>query len=298
MASVAVAPCDFYGLPAYRIQGPWLSLDFLAGPGLRLVGLRRTGCAENLLAELPDICWTTPWGEYRPRGGHRLMAAPEDLAMAYAPEMGDLEIQMAESGVCLRQRASAGSTIEKRIEVDLPPDKPGVRLRQALRNAGDAPIELAAWSVTQLPLGGLAVIPQPAPDPWAPAVLPNRLLALWPYARWDDPRLQVGERAVFVVARVGLGRLKIGARNTHGWMAYLRDGLVFVKRIPAEAGGTFPDLGCNSEIYCDERCIELEALGPLIRLKPGEETILEEVWEIYPADETPAELGKVIGLES
>lgn len=296
MASVAVAPCDFYGLPAYRLEGPWLSLDFLAGPGLHLVGLRRTGYAENLLAELPDVCWNTPWGEYRPRGGHRLMAAPEDLALTYAPETGAVEMRMGESGVCLQQKTSAGSAIEKWLEINLSIEKPKVHLRQVLRNVGDTPIELAAWSVTQLPLGGLAVIPQPAPDPWTPAVLPNRLLALWPYARWDDPRLQIGERAVSIVARIGLGRLKIGALNTHGWMAYLRNGLVFVKRIPVEASGPFPDLGCNSEIYCDEHCLELEALGPLIRLEPGEETALEEAWEIYPADETPDELAKVIGL--
>ena len=57
------------------------------------------------------------------------------------------------------------------------------------RNVGDRPVELAPWSITQLPLGGRVLLPQ-RPATAGHFVRPNRTLVLWPYTSWDDPRLR------------------------------------------------------------------------------------------------------------
>ncbi len=44
----------------------------------------------------------------------------------------------------------------------------------------------------------------------------------------------------------------------------------------------WPDSGCNFEINCDQCCLELESLGPLCKLVPGETVEHKEEWIILP----------------
>jgi hypothetical protein len=62
-------------------------------------------------------------------------------------------------------------------------------------------------------------------------LLPNRHLALWPYTRWRDDRLHLDDDLILVQGRAQLPPLKIGCFNRHGWIAYLRAGVLFVKRL-------------------------------------------------------------------
>jgi hypothetical protein len=39
-------------------------------------------------------------------------------------------------------------------------------------------------------------------------------------------------------------------------------------------------MGTNAQIYCDEVSIEIESLGPLVRLGPGDSVTHEERWEL------------------
>jgi hypothetical protein len=49
---------DYYTHPTHRLQNRFLSIDYLAQAGPRLVRLLVAGSDQNLLAELPDM--TTP----------------------------------------------------------------------------------------------------------------------------------------------------------------------------------------------------------------------------------------------
>jgi hypothetical protein len=74
---------------------------------------------------------------------------------------------------------------------------------------------------------------------------------------------------------------KIGAFNPMGWTAYWLGDVLFRKSFAVRPGLPHPDYDCNAEIYCDGHFIELESLGPLSRLAPGDSTVLEETWEFY-----------------
>jgi hypothetical protein len=65
---------------------------------------------------------------------------------------------------------------------------------------------------------------------------------------------------------------------------------LFVKRFGYVEGKTYPDGGSSFETFTNEDALELEALGPLTTLKPGERAELIEDWDLFadvprPTDE-------------
>lgn len=272
---------DFYGLPTRIISNAHLRLEFLAEAGPRIVRLMLAGSDENLLAEVPDVHWSTPYGEYFMRGGHRLWHAPEAIPRSSIPDNSGLVIEERDGAVRLCQPEEPETHIAKSLEIRLHEDRPAVTLRHELRNGGVWPVELAPWAITQLPLGGLAVLPQRTEPIDRDGVAPNRHLVLWPYAHWQDPRLRLEDERILIEARPQLPPFKVGYMNHHGWIGYLRQGGLFVKRFEPRTDQPHADMGCNVEVYCNDRFIELETLGPLSRLAPGQSVVHVEMWEVY-----------------
>lgn len=279
---------DFHGLPTHRIENECVGLDFLAEAGPRIVRLFLQGSDNNLLAELPDVSWPTPNGEYHVYGGHRLWHAPESRARTYVPDDSGLIVEDLPNGVRLSHPAEQVTGIAKRLEIRLHPDRAAVSLRHQLTNESIEPVECAPWAITQLRLGGTAILPQPIEPLDADGLLPNRHLVLWPYARWDDPRLRLGSEFILIEAHSHLPPLKIGYFNRHGWIAYLRAGTLFVKRFEPRSDVTHPDFNSNVEVYCNDQFIELETLAPLARLEPGQTATHDEIWELHTGVDAPS----------
>jgi hypothetical protein len=266
---------DYYGLPTRRIRNQHLSLDFLSEAGPRIVRLMLGQSDQNLLAEVPDISWSNQFGEFFLRGGHRLTHAPES-PRSYVPDGAGLIVEDLSHGVRL-QTLEAATNIRKSMDIGLSPDQPQVTLHHRLQNDGGDPIELAPWSITQMRLGGLVVMPIcTATD----GLLPDRHIVVWPYTRWHDARLRVEDDSVFVTAQPDMPPLKVGSLN-RGWLGYLIGDVFFTKRFDPLLDQLHPDRNCNVEVYCNDRFVELETLAPLIRLKPGETIEHVETWELH-----------------
>ena len=275
----------FHGLPIRSLENDHLRVDYLLEAGPRLARLILAGSTDNLLAEVPDVHWPTPWGEYHLRGGHRVAIAPEALGLSYVPDDNDLVVEDVPGGVRLIRPTEIGSGVSKSIEIQLQPDRPALTLRHAVCNDRSEPIEIAAWSITQLALGGIAVAP------WRTASVvnyhrPDRHLTLWPYTSWRDERLLVDDDYVWITARPEPQELKIGVL-AGGWLGYLRSGVFFVKRFDPQLGLLHPDLNTNAQLYCHDRFIELETLAPLAVLEPGQSSVHVETWEIYRDIDVP-----------
>ena len=129
--------------------------------------------------------------------------------------------------------------------------------------------------------GGVGIFPQPQGNTNAAGLLANRQLSIWPYTRMQDPRLVLRDDCILIHAEPALPPIKIGYFNPHGWQAYWIDGVLFVKRFDAIAGAAYPDGGCNTETYCNNKFIELESLGCLAPLAPGATIVHTETWELY-----------------
>ena len=277
-----------YQLPFASIQNEFLRLDYLTTTGPRIVGLYAVGAQGNLLAETPDVHWSTPHGEYYLRGGHRLWTAPENPFYT-CPEDG-LSVMQNDDKVILKSPVDK-SGLEKEIAIQL--DGNCVHLEHRVTWHGSEPIELAPWAITQLRLGGMAILPLSNTD----GLLPNRNLVLWPYSQIKDKRLELHDDLILLHGAGGAQACKIGNKNSQGWIACILGEALFVKRFTINESGAYPDLGCNVEAYVKDTCIELESLGTLEMLKTSEAIIYNETWEVvagnYPATlETARKLRK------
>lgn len=289
---------DFYGLPTYTVENEFIRLSVLAEAGPRIVRLGLAGSDLNLLAETPKVFWETPYGRFHIRGGHRLWHAPEQMPRTYIPDDAGVRLTPLPDGLRLEGPREPDTGLVKGMTITLDGERPFLTIDHHLRNEGVWPVECAPWAITQMAVGGTAVLPQHTGPIDEAGLLPNRQLTLWPYTRWADPRLTLADDFIFVGPDVLTEPVKIGCFNRQGWLAYCLEDILFVKQFPATDGATYPDFGCNAEIYANNTCVELESLGPLGLIPPGESISHREVWQVHrlPArPESLVELRDMIG---
>jgi hypothetical protein len=119
---------------------------------------------------------------------------------------------------------------------------------------------------------------------------PDLILSLWPHSRLNDPRVHWGEKFIAVKQDVWERPFKFGFNNAHGWAAYRNEGNVFVKSYTHNTMGTYPDGGASCEIYVCDRFAELETLGELKKVHPGNTISHLETWNLYQGVELPSDL--------
>jgi hypothetical protein len=56
---------------------------------------------------------------------------------------------------------------------------------------------------------------------------------------------------------------------------------LFVKRIPFDPKATYTDHGSNTEVYTEAGFFEVESLGPLVTLAPGQTASHTERWFLF-----------------
>jgi hypothetical protein len=273
-------PADFFGRAARRLESANCWVEVLANGGPRVVRFGLHG-GQNLFAETPTASWDGGHGTYELLGGHRFWFAPESDDCS-VPDATGLTLSAIPGAtmpaVRLVGAVEAPSGLRKTVEVRLDPDTAAISLHHVLTNEGSGTLEIAPWPITQLRLGGVAVVPLPPGDE-VPDRRPNQLVVLWPYASGADERLRIGDHRLTVTARPDRP-MKVGCLSATGTAGYLLDGLLVVLRFDPARGSIHADLGCNLEVYCDDRTIELESLGPLATLAPGQSAIHDERWEI------------------
>jgi hypothetical protein len=235
---------------------------------------------DNLFAETPQVHWPTPHGEYYLRGGHRLWTAPEDPF--YTCPEDHVNVIIEKNVVILRSNVDT-SGLEKEITFHL--NENCVELIHQVTWHGKEPIEVALWAITQLRLESMGILPQSNID----GLQPDRNLVFWPYSHVNDDRLELQDDLILIHGRASGQAFKIGSYNPHGWMACLLGNALFVKRFDVNNAQQYPDMGCTTEAYVKDSCLELETLGPLKRLNPKESLTHKETWEVT-AGEYPLNL--------
>ncbi len=234
----------------------------------------------NLFGMFPDVEAETEMGRWRAVGGHRLWTAPEASPHSYAPDDRPVEAQeLGALNIRLNGAADAAG-LEKSITLGLLPKGSDVEVRHRIVNRGSAPVEIAPWALTILD-GGTIVLPLEPYRSHGDALLPTQPLVLWPFTDLTDPRLSLESRAIRVSAEpLSNEPQKIGLANKREWAGYLNEGTLFMKRYPFLEGETYPDYGVNTEVFVKGRFMELESLGPVRRLAPGEAVDHVERWRL------------------
>jgi hypothetical protein len=273
--------------PTQSLTNGYITLEYLEEAGPRIVSLKLNDRPENILAVLPENVIETEVGDYHIWGGHRIWHAPEAMPRTYVPDDGDIQIEEIPRGVRLTQPVEALTGIQKIMEIELSPGKAEVTLRHTLINKNVWTLTFAPWSITQLNLGGIAVIPQPTASAESSGLLPNRQVVFWPYSSWQDPRFIPTDEYLFLQGDAGDQPFKVGTFNRHGWLGYLNQGVFFIKHFVPDSTREHPDRNCNTECYIWNQFIELESLGALKEVYPGEEVEHVEIWELHSAENVP-----------
>lgn len=287
--SVEITQVPYAGWPhCYRVTNGQIELIATTDVGPRIIRLGFLG-EENEFAEFKDQVGRTGGGEWRIYGGHRLWHSPEARTRTYIPDNSPIEAFVEGKRLRLVQPTEPETRVQKEIWIELEEERPRARILHILHNRGLWPIELAPWALSVMAPGGQAVIPHTQkahPD----RLLPNRAVVLWPYTDMQDPRVHWGTR--YLILRQDSTRsqpFKIGMTVYDGWCAYYRRGHCFIKKFSYQEGSTYADYGANVETYTNAEMLELETLGPLARLEPGESTEHWEEWRLVKVGEVTDE---------
>lgn len=273
---------SFLNLPnCYLVSDTVAELIVTTDVGPRILHYGLIG-GENMLGECAGEKVSTEWGEFRPYGGHRLWTAPEAKPRSYAPDNDPVSIEVTgKDAIRLRPPVERWTGVQKELELALD-GAGGVTLRHLITNLNAWRVEMGAWALTIMRGGGVAIIPQEPYGPHPEYLLPSRSLVLWPYTDMSDRRLSFGRRLILVHSDESTqSPQKIGVTNKIGWAAYLSGETLFVKRFSYEMGASYPDSGCNNEIFTAGSFIELESLSPVKSLEPGETIEHIERWQLF-----------------
>jgi hypothetical protein len=266
-----------------RLDNGTVELVATTDVGPRLIRYGLVG-GPNVLKEYAEQHGQRGGDSWRIYGGHRLWHAPEVSPRTYWPDNGPVEHEW--DGARLRLvTQEAGNGIRKEIEVRLAASGSRVDIRHRLVNLGPWDVELSPWSLSVMAPGGRAIIPQEPFRPHPDYLLPARPPVLWHYTDMSDPRWLWGKKYLQLRQDPrAITKQKVGLMNRQAWMAYARDGEVFVKRHVRPGDGAYPDLGCNQETYTDADMLELETLGPITRLAAGGGSVEHlERWSLFKA---------------
>lgn len=239
---------------------------------------------QNFLFMIPEHCGKAGGDEWRIYGGHRLWLAPEAIPFSYNPDNDKVDYLVNAYSIKLMQQKESITGVAKEMEITLSPDKNEVKVLHRVTNKNASDVELSVWPITMLATGGRAIIPQVPYGEGNDFLLPSRSLALWSYTKMNDPRWVWGEK--YIQAKQNpqyTSEQKIGVTNKQGWIAYHLNGEVLIKKFDFRAGVIYPDYHCNNEVYISENYLEIETLGPLTTLAPGEKAEHTEHWLLAKA---------------
>ena len=287
---MTITTTRYAGHEAIQIDAGSVRLMVTTSVGPRILGLL-TEDGRNHFAELPEMTLECPGSDpVHLRGGSRLWAAPEDPRVTYRPDDAPVGVEEIIDGVKLSTRPDdiAGTS----REIDIRMTGPGrVSLDYRVINRADRPQRLAAWAITMMAAGGRAWLPLLTTEFDPGGFQGQRNVVLWSYASSADPRFLLADEAIEVRASTepSLGRFKVGTSLRRGWAAHWAAGLLFVKHSTHDESLGYPDMGASGQIYTQHDFTELESIGPLTSLEPGEAAAHHEDWQIHLVDESEAE---------
>lgn len=266
----------------YRLSNDVVELIVTTDIGPRIIRYGFLG-EENILGEMPEAVIKTELGDWKPWGGHRLWLAPEDKPRSYAPDNSPIQFEIiSDTRIRLIQPADVATGVEKEMTVALDESGSGVTIAHALRNKNPVDIQVSPWAITTMNGGGEAILPQEPYRSWNEYLLPARPLVLWHYTDLSDSRWTFSNESIRLRTDSSIEEpQKIGIGNKQGWAAYRRGKTLFVKKFDYQDGASYPDYGCNTEVYTAGSVIEVESLGPFRKIAQDEFVEHVEHWKLF-----------------
>ena len=281
-ADVKIEKIPFFNQPnCYKLSNGSVEVIVTSDIGPRIIAYRFPG-GENMLAELPEAAVPTAFGDWHPYGGHRLWAAPEVMPRTYYPDDKPITAEPGKDSIRLIEPTEPPTGIQKEMLITLDSTGSRVTILHKLTNKGIWLIELASWALTIVNGGGTTIIPNEPFVSHDDKLTPARSMTLWGYTDFSDPRWTFGKKYTRLHTDPNLNDpQKAGFADKLGWAGYLRKDILFVKTFPYMEGKEYPDGGCNFETYTAGTFMEVETLGPMVKLEPEQSVTHEEHWFLF-----------------
>ncbi len=272
---------------AYKLSNGVIELIVTADVGPRIVFYGFSN-GENLFHEVDEDAGNIGGAEFRLYGGHRIWVSPE-VERTYYPD--NAPVKVSEHGNAVRftaprEESPPGTNLEKQLEIELGQTGSEVRVTHRITNHDNESTKLAVWAPTMMRAGGRAILPlsrRMAMD--KDHYMPVEMLGIWSYTDFADPRWKLGTSYIQLQQSANpAGRFKeqmCGIYNSSGWGAYFSDGYLFIKRAAVISAAQYPDFGCNFEVFTNPEFLELETLGPVVELHPGDVAEHVERWRLF-----------------
>jgi hypothetical protein len=289
-----------------RLSNGEVELIVTLDVGPRVICFRKPG-GHNAMKNYDEMMGGTNEAEWQIRGGHRFWLAPEDLTRTYYPDnrpvahstFGDLSARFTPP-------PETEYGVQKVMELRLEASGGKVHVKLRVTNVGQTPTTLAPWGPTVMAPGGIEILPLPAKynHPGHPAraknphcFAPNQSLVIWPYTDFTDSRWTFGKNYIFLKQDAKKGPTKIGIAHSIPWVAYWNAGTLFVKRFSRVETATYPDTGTVYQTFSNEDMLEMETVGVLTTLIPGQSAELVETWELFtdvPEVKTESDVDRIV----
>lgn len=231
-------------------------------------------------------------------GGHRIWVGPERPSYTCVPDGNPPRITTTDDSICATAQVDAAG-IEKQLDVRLAQAGSRVTVTQRLTNRGRWPLRFAAWTISMMAPGGVAIAPFPDRGTHPEVLPPSNPLVMWAFTNWTDPRWTLLEKYLVLRQNPELASPeKAGLFRPLTAAAYLLGADAFVKTCQAYPDREYPEMGCSLEIFANEMFLEIETLGPLAAVEPDETIEHVEEWSLHrnvqPARLDDPELDRVI----
>ncbi|MCW5556229.1 MAG: hypothetical protein KIT22_00020 [Verrucomicrobiae bacterium] len=261
---------------AYRCTSRDAELIVETGIGPRILSLKWAG-SPNLLYEDDTQFGVGAWRLY---GGHRFATAPESK-LSYFPDNRPCRVTADSQRLRIEQvRMPMG--LRKTLTIEPSPEADGFVLHHDLDHAGSAPWSGAIWTILCVPAIGCVRIPT---RPVA-GLDSDEVCHFWNCPGWytanPASRQWRQEEGLFSVLPRG-ETAKVGIYSPDGRLDFEHPaaGLTLLQtEIPPRE--SCPHQGCNIEVFTAPRYLELEMLGKVTTLQPGDSMRLTQHWLLSP----------------
>jgi hypothetical protein len=280
--SITIERIEYGGWPnCFRVSNGKIELIVTSDVGPRII---RLGFVDdrNFFHEISHELGGSGESEFRLRGGHRLWAAPENLGTSWAPDNCGAHVATGAGVIEATAPVEPATRLQKQLVIRMAATAPRVEVVHRIRNANPWAVEVSPWAMSVMAPGGVAIAGFPPRGEHPRALQPTNPLVMWAYTDFSDSRWIFCKK--YLLLRQDPERpepLKAGLFNPQTWAAYLLGSDLFLKQAHADPNLPYPDFGCSLEMFTNGDMLELETLGPLVKLAPNAWTEHTERWSLH-----------------
>lgn len=281
-AQVKVERTEYKGWNScYRVTNGQVELIVTSDVGPRVIRFGFVG-GQNLFKEYSEQLGKSGEEKFQLRGGDRVWKAPEDAVATWAPDNIPVEIIETPSGLIARAPVEPLTKLQKEIEIQMAPSGTEVTVSHRITNRGLFPIEFSPWVLTMMAPGGTAVTGFPPRGKHPINLEATNPLVMWAYTNLADKRLTFTRKYMLLRQDPQIAEPeKVGLFNPDTWAAYVLNGEAYLKQAKSDPSKVYPDFGCSFETFTNNEFLELETLGPLTKVAPGQTAAQIERWSLH-----------------